>query len=111
MNKTIKTLKQIIASRRAARHIVSSWPQMPLETMPDPTVKAPVDIPPMPEVEITDVREEAPEAADAPPVECTAVAEPEETAAEPEEAADVPEEVAEDSTKSSRKRKKKKSKS
>ena len=104
MNKTIKTLKQIIASRRAARHIVSSRPQMPLETMPDPTVKAPADIPPMPEVEITDVRVEAPEAADAASVECADVA-------EPEEAADVPEEVAEDSTKSSRKRKKKKSKS
>lgn len=104
MNKTIKTLKQIIASRRAARHIVSSRPQVPLETMPDPTVKAPVDIPPMPEVEITDVHEEAPEAVDVAPVECAAVA-------EPEEAIDVPEEVVEDGTKSSRKRKKKKSKS
>lgn len=104
MNKTINTLKQIIASRRAARHIVSSQLKMPLEAMPDPTVKAPVDVPPMPEVEITDVREEAPEVADVAPTECTDVA-------ETEEAVNAPEEAAEDDGKPSHKRKKKKSKS
>lgn len=110
MNKTIKTLKQIIASRRAARHIVSSRPQMPLEAMPDPTVKAPAGIPPMSEVAITDVHEEAPEAADVAFAGYVDAAETEAPVAEEtEEKVEVAED--EDSTKSSRKRKKKKSKS
>lgn len=108
MNKTISTLKQIIASRRAARHMVSSQPRMPSEAMPDLTAKAPVDIPPMPEVEIADVREEVAEAAD---VALAGYVDATETEAPVAEETEEKAEVAEDDDKPSHKRKKKKSKS